>query len=236
MNPVYPLLALSSMTLMAGEVTISGLVHLDGPRPKREPITLTPESRKQYKAPPLSEVKLVGPKGGVSNVFVYIKDGLPQGKSYEAPSDAVLLNQVKSMFRPRVQGVLVGQDFIMRNSDPVIHNVRSLSDENRSFNIGQPANTPDRKKVFRDPEHPIEMRCDFHPWMRAFVFAMDHPFFAVTNEQGRFEIKDVPAGKYTLAIWHEAYGRKKQDITIKSQVKPNITFALKPQDAKNQNP
>ena len=192
------LLFISAAAAMAAD--ISGIIKLDGPRPKRTPIALTPESRKLYDKHPLSEVKLVSAKGEVQNVFVYVKKGLPTGKSFPAPKKGAQVNQKKSMFRPRVQGILIGQEVFMRNSDPVIHNVRSLSSENRPFNIGQPAGTPDRKKVFKDKEGPIELRCDFHPWMRAYLFVMEHPYFAVTDAQGRFTIKGLPAGSYTLAI------------------------------------
>ena len=87
----------------------------------------------------------------------------------------------------------------MRNSDPLVHNVRSLSLENRAFNIAQPAATPDRKKVFKKRERAITIQCDFHPWMKAFIFVMDHPYFAVTGKKGEFTLGGLPAGKYTLA-------------------------------------
>ena len=225
------ILALGS-TLWAKDLpkaqSVSGVVRFDGPRPKRTPIPLTPESRKLYDKHPLSEMKLVSAKGEVQNVFVYVKKGLPEGKSYNAPKEGALVNQKKSMFRPRVQGVFVGQEVSMRNSDPLIHNVRSLSEENRPFNIGQPAGTPDRKKVFKDKEGPIELRCDFHPWMRAYLFVMEHPYFAVTDAQGRFTIKGLPSGNYTLAIWHEAFAEQEQKITVKSGGLKDIEFEFKP--------
>ena len=225
------ILALGS-TLWAKDLpkaqSVSGVVRFDGPRPKRTPIPLTPESRKLYDKHPLSEVKLGSAKGEVQNVFVYVKKGLPEGKSYKAPKEGALVNQKKSMFRPRVQGVFVGQEVSMRNSDPLIHNVRSLSEENRPFNIGQPAGTPDRKKVFKDKEGPIELRCDFHPWMRAYLFVMEHPYFAVTDAQGHFTIKELPVGNYTLAIWHEAFGEQEQKITVKAGGLKDIEFNLKP--------
>ncbi len=222
------ILLLASPSLFGDDNSILGVVRLVGPAPKRTPIPLTPESRKLYKTAPLSEDAIVGPDGAVANVFVYVKEGLPAGKTYATPEKAGLLDQQKSMFRPRVQGVLVGQDLLMRNSDPVIHNVRSLSEENRPFNVGQPANTPDRKKVFKESEGPIEVRCDFHPWMKAFFFVMDHPFFAVSNEQGEFEIQGLPSGKYTLAIWHETFGKQEQEITVGKDDLKGVDFKFKP--------
>ena len=220
------LLLVSTATTIAADV--SGVIKLDGPQPKRPPLPLTPESRKLYDKHPLSEVKLVSTKGEVQNVFVYVKKGLPTGKSFPAPKKGALVNQKKSMFRPRVQGILIGQEVSMRNSGPVIHNVRSLSSENRPFNIGQPAGTPDRKKVFKNKEGPIELRCDFHPWMRAYLFVMEHPCFAVTDAEGRFTINGLPAGNYTLASWHEAFGEQEQKITVKVGGLKGLEFKFKP--------
>ena len=155
------------------------------------------------------------------------KKGLFQKKAAPAPKKAALLDQQRSMFRPRIQGLFVGQDFAMRNSDPIIHNVRSLSQENRPFNIAQPAGTPDRLKRFSDQEGPIELRCDYHRWMRAFIFVMKHPFFDVTDTQGRFSIKNLPPGEYTLATWHESFGENKQTLKVGGSGLNNANFTYK---------
>ena len=222
------LLFISAVAATAAD--ISGIIKLDGPQPKRPPLPLTPESRKLYEGKPYprDEVELVSAKGEIKNVFVYIQKGLPAGKTYTAPEKAALLDQQRSMFRPRVQGLFVGQDFAMRNSDPIIHNVRSLSQENRPFNIAQPAGTPDRLKRFNDKEGPIELRCDYHRWMRAFIFVMEHPFFTVTDAQGRFTIKNLPPGEYTLATWHESFGENKQTIKAGVDGLKGVTFTYKP--------
>ena len=229
----FTLLLLSAVTAIGAE--ISGVIKLDGPQPKRPPLQLTPESRKLYEGQPYprDEVELVSAKGEIKNVFVYIRKGLPAGKTYTAPKKAALLDQQRSMFRPRIQGLFVGQDFTMRNSDPIIHNVRSLSQENRPFNIAQPAGTPDRIKKFSDKEGPIELRCDYHRWMRAFIFVMEHPFFGVTDAQGRFSIKNLPPGEYVLATWHESFGENKQTIQVENSGLKNVNFTYKPKKGLN---
>ena len=229
----FSLLFLSAVTAIGAEIT--GVIKLDGPQPKRPPLPLTPESRKLYEGKPYprDEVELVSAKGGIKNVFVYIRKGLPAGKTYPAPKKPALLDQKRSMFRPRIQGLFVGQDFAMRNSDPIIHNVRSLSQENRPFNIAQPAGTPDRLKRFSDKEGPIELRCDYHRWMRAFIFVMEHPFFAVTDAQGRFTIKSLPPGEYTLATWHESFGENKQTIKTGVDGLKGVIFIYKPKRGLN---
>ena len=223
----FTLLFLSAVTAIGAD--ISGVIKLDGPQPKRPPLQLTPESRKLYEGQPYprDEVELVSAKGEIKNVFVYIRKGLPAGKTYTAPKKAALLDQQRSMFRPRIQGLFVGQDFAMRNSDPIIHNVRSLSQENRPFNIAQPAGTPDRLKRFSDQEGPIELRCDYHRWMRAFIFVMEHPFFGVTDTQGRFSIKNLPPGEYVLATWHESFGENKQTLKVGTSGLNNANFTYK---------
>jgi hypothetical protein len=227
------LLLISTAAAMAAD--ISGIIKLDGPQPKRPPLQLTPEIRKLYegRSYPRDEVELVNAKGQIQNVFVYIRKGLPAGKTYPAPKESALLDQKRSMFRPRIQGLFVDQDFAMRNSDPIIHNVRSLSQENRPFNIAQPAGTPDRLKRFSDKEGPIELRCDYHHWMRAFIFVMEHPFFAVTNSQGRFNIKNLPPGEYTLATWHESFGENKETIQVTVDGLKDANFTYKPKKGLN---
>ena len=227
------LLLVSTATVMAADV--SGVIRFDGAQPKRPPLPLTPESRKLYEGRPYprDEVELVSAKGEIQNVFVYIYKGLPTEKTYTAPKKPALLDQQRSMFRPRIQGLFVGQDFAMRNSDPIIHNVRSLSQENRPFNIAQPAGTPDRLKQFSDKEGPIELRCDYHRWMRAFIFVMEHPFFTVTDSQGRFTIKTLPPGEYTLATWHESFGKNKQIIKVGGGGLKGVTFTYKPKQKLN---
>ena len=227
------LLLVSTATAIAADV--SGVIKLDGPQPKRPPLPLTPESRKLYEGRPYprDEVEMVNEKREIQNVFVYIQKGLPAGKTYPVPKKPALLDQQRSMFRPRVQGLFVGQDFAMRNSDPIIHNVRSLSQENRPFNIAQPACTPDRLKRFSVKEGPIELRCDFHRWMRAYIFVMEHPFFAITDAKGRFHIKNLPPGEYTLATWHESFGNNKQIIKVGVDGLNSVTFAFKPKQKLN---
>jgi len=205
------------------EPVVSGVVRLAGNPPPREVIPMTPESARLYSRPPLNENLLAGKDGGLANVFVYAKRGVPR-KPYPVPEQPALIDQRKSMFRPRVQGVRVGQKVIIRNSDPYIHNTRSLSLRNRAFNIGQPPKSPDRERVFKRPEGPIRLGCDFHKWMAAWIFVLDHPFFAVTDEHGRFEIKGLPPGEYTFEAWHEELGAKRATVKVNGRAELNFVF------------
>jgi hypothetical protein len=146
-------------------------------------------------------------------VFVYVKN--PPPGEYKPPGEPAILDQQGSIFTPRVQGVRVGQELRMKNGDPFIHNVRSLSRKNRQFNIVQPQGTPERKKTFDQAEGPITLKCDFHRWMEAHLWVMDHPFYAVTNPEGEFEILDLPPGAYEISAWHEKLGEQSEKITVR---------------------
>ena len=209
------------------EPLVSGVIKFEGTPPKRKHVHMDEASRKLYDKPPRDENILISKSGEIQNVFVYIKSGL-EPKEYPIPKEYKLLDQEKSMFHPRVQGLIVGQTFKSRNSDPYIHNVRSMSRKNRPFNIGQPAKSEDRQKVFKKAEWPIQLQCDFHRWMKAFVFVMDHPFFAVSNKKGQFSIKNLPAGKYTISAWHEEFGEQEKEISVGASGEAKIDFTFKP--------
>ena len=206
---------------------ISGIVRLEGAAPERKQLTMDPASAGLYENAPLDENVLAGKNGGLANVFVYAKRGV-EPKEYPLPAGPAILDQQKSMFRPRVQGVRVDQKFIIRNSDPYLHNTRSLSLRNRAFNIGQPPKTPDRERVFTRPEGPIRLGCDFHKWMAAWIFVLDHPFYAVTDENGRFEIQGLPPGDYTFEAWHEEFGDQRRTLTITYPQTDQLDFLFSP--------
>lgn len=211
---------------------IRGVVRFDGPGPERKPIAMY-EKRGQksdcHKSHPeglLSEDLLVSEKGELANVFVYIKKGLDKDARWPVPDAPAVLDNKKCMFRPRVLGVRVGQKLQIRNTDPVLHNVRSYSRRNRAFNVGQPPASKVREKTFRRPESAIKVTCDIHNWMTGWIFAVEHPFFAVTPVNGAFTIRGLPPGEYTLAAWHEKLGEQRTRVTVgkSSEVKTGFTF------------
>ena len=209
--------------------SINGTVRFEGPAPERQPLPLDAASRQLYKGQPaLDENILISPGGGLTNVFVYVTN--PPSGDYPSPNEPAIIDQQKSMFVPRVQGLRVGQELVMKNGDPFIHNIRSLSMKNRPFNVATPANSPDRKKVFETAEGPITAKCDFHPWMTAHFWVMDHPFFAVTDRDGRFSLPKLPTGDYTLTAWHEVYGRQETRISIGTGTFKEITLTFRQED------
>ena len=97
---------------------------------------------------------------------------------------------------------------------PVTHNVRSFPVLNPAFNFGQPPQTEPRVRVFERAEREIEIQCDFHLWMHAYIFVMDHPFYCVSDDSGTFAIEGLPPGEYTLESWHEKLGKKRTTVKV----------------------
>jgi hypothetical protein len=207
-------------------VKLSGRIVYKGKPPARRPINMSKDAKcieLHGKKTVLDEDLLVDEAGGVQNVFVRISRGAPKVE-YPMPDKPARLDQQDCMFRPRVQGVRVGQKLLVANADPVTHNVRSFPSLNPAFNFGQPPATEPRERVFEKAEREIEIQCDFHLWMHAYVFVMDHPFYAVSAEDGTYTIENLPPGEYTLEAWHEKLGRQRQTLTVAGKDSADVNF------------
>lgn len=216
-------------------VKLSGRVVFDGPPPERRVINMTKDAKcivLHGGKPVLDEDLLVSDEGGVKNVFVYVRRGAPKIE-YPMPAEPAVLDQKDCMYRPRVQGLRVGQRLLVGNDDPVTHNVRSFPLRNRPFNFGQPPDTEPRERIFAAAERAIEVQCDIHPWMHAYLFVMDHPFFSVTDQSGAYTIEGLPPGEYTLAIWHEKpdnqqLARQQQTVAVGDSDLDEVNFTYPP--------
>jgi hypothetical protein len=210
-----------------GPGVITGVVTYAGTPPKPRPLPMDSDPVCAKAAPgATSEIILVSPSGGIQNVFVYVKDGLGE-RRYAVPSTPVTLDQKGCTYVPHVFGVQAGQTVLVSNSDPLIHNVHALPKNNREFNFGQPANTPPVSRVFEKPEIGLPFKCDVHGWMNAYVNVVTHPFFAVTSDDGSFEIKGLPAGTYTLELWHERLGTETLPVTVGADAPAKVSASFK---------
>jgi len=163
--------------------------------------------------PVYDESVIIGPSGGVANVFIYLKSGL-EGKKFEPPKEAVPLDQHGCLFTPRVLGMVAGQMLDVKNSDTVSHNIHPMPTNNREFNQQQSPGAPDIEHKFPRADVMIPVKCNVHSWMHAYIGVLDHPYFFVTGPDGSFELKNVPPGDYTLAFWHEKYGEGKMPVHL----------------------
>jgi hypothetical protein len=158
----------------------------------------------------IEETVVVGENGGLANVLVYIEGAPAVDGSTAEPG---LLDQIDCRYVPHVLGVQVNQPLRIRSSDPTLHNVHYNPKVNPPVNFGMNRAGQEKTVSFKAPEF-IPVRCDVHPWMNAHIGVFDNPFFAVTAGDGNFEIKNLPDGQYTLATWHERYGRLEREIEI----------------------
>ena len=224
-QPATP--AASAPTATAdGPGVIAGTITFDGTPPPRRPLPMDSDPKCVADAGAVSELVVVGPGNGLRDVFVYVKEGLGN-RSYRAPETPVILDQKGCRYVPHVFGVQVGQPVQISNSDPTLHNVNATPKDNRGFNFGQVPSTPSVPRTFDKPEIGVPFRCDVHPWMNAYGGVVPHPFFAVTKEDGSFEIKGLPAGTYTVELWHERLGTQTQSVTVDGQSPAKVTAAFK---------
>jgi hypothetical protein len=204
-----------------------GVVTLMG-KPKPEiPINMGPTCGALNPRKVTTRHFVVSPSGGLADVLVYLKNAAPA----PALSGPPLLDQVGCMFEPYVLGVVAGQRFRIRNSDPTLHNVHATPKLNREFNLGQPAHGQINDRSFPTPELFIRLKCDVHPWMFAYVNVLSHPFFAITDTNGFFRLPaGFPAGTYTVSAIHLKAGELTQEVTLGEgeQRAVNFQFAVPP--------
>lgn len=214
-------------TAAGGGGTVKGAVQLAGQAPPMAKIKMDvePHCKAHHGAnPPTAESVVTNPDGTLRNVFIYVKEGLT-GK-FQPPAEAVVIDQTGCTYIPHVMGIMVGQTFNIKNSDPLLHNIHSLAKKNKQFNIGMPTKDMEIPKKFTDEEVMVRIKCDVHPWMEAWVGVLNHPFYSVTGDGGAFELKDLPAGTYTIEAWHEKYDTQTQSVTVKAGEATEVNFTF----------
>jgi len=232
-TPPQQLQQSASATIPAADpataATLGGQVLIDGPIPAAEIIRMDgdPKCLTLTKGEERHTEYIVSNDGKtLANVFVYVKDGLPQ-RLYPVPSEPVVIDQQTCRYVPRVLGVQVGQPLEIRNSDPLLHNVRADGLINQSFDVGQPIQGMKTTKTFTTREVMIPVKCQVHAWMRAYIGVLEHPYFAVTDANGRFSIPQLPPGTYTIEAWHEKLGTQTQQVTVGAKEEKTVDFTYK---------
>ena len=207
--------------------TIKGTVKFDGQQKDRKPIRMKADKfcdEAHPDAPVLNELYVFGENNTLQNVFVHISKGL-KGNDFK-PADKQVIDQQGCVYHPHVVGVMVGQEIEILNSDSTLHNVKATAKKNSSFNEGMPVKGMKINKKMDKPEMQIELKCDVHAWMKAYLHVMEHPFFDTSDGKGQFEIKNVPAGTYELSTWHELPPFKPTQKTYTVEVKDGETATV----------
>jgi plastocyanin len=170
----------------------------------------------------IQESALVTADGSVANVFVRLEGTFPKTA---VPTQPVVIDQRACVYRPRVVGMRVGQTLQIRNDDDLLHNVHSSSAVGNSFNVGQPKAGIVYSFTPKAEEMMLPLGCDVHRWMIAYIGIVSHPYFAVSGDDGMFEIDKVPAGTYTIKTWHERFGAMVKKVTVRPGAPTPIDFS-----------
>ena len=227
-------LLLLSLGIFAAQIAsagdITGVISLKGTPPAaREltPIKDDPNCAAMYPgALPKTMFYVVGATGELADVIVSLK-GVPSQVANASVAPAVL-DQKGCLYYPQILAVQTGQKVIVKNSDPCVHNVHTKPTANPEANQVQMPGGADLTFTFDKPEPFLKFQCDVHPWMFAWVTVVDSPYFAVSDKDGKFTIKNVPPGKYTLEAAHRKLGTQTADIEVKADgVAQNFTFEVK---------
>ena len=209
-----------------GSASIAGKISFAGTAPAAEKIKVSADPYCQKEHKDGLERKVVDVKdGGLKDVFVYVKSGLTG--TYPAPTEAVELDQQGCMYKPHMVVLQVGQPLKIKNNDETLHNIHPRPAVNQEFNIGQPRKGMESTKTFDKKEVMIPVGCDVHPWMRSYISVLDNPFYAVTDEDGKFEIKGLPAGEYEIEAVHEQLKSQTGKITVKDGEKATLDLSYK---------
>jgi plastocyanin len=209
--------------------TISGRVAFEGtpPTPKTIDMSANPQCERTHRDRPVqTEDVVVNSNGTLRNVFVWVKAGLSP-RRWAVPTAPVVLDQQYCMYHPRVIGAMAGQNIQILNTDPVNHNIHPMPETNEEWNDMQSAGEGPKLRSFARQEVMVPVKCNVHPWMRAYIGVVAHPFFAVTGDDGSFTIKGLPPGTYSIQTWHEKYGTREQQVTVGSRESKSVDFSYK---------
>ncbi len=203
--------------------SVSGTVKFDGAAPKQAKIDMSQDPA--CKGTNMAET-IVAENGDLANVFVYVKDGLGD-RTFDVPTQAVTIDQQGCKYHPHVLGVMAGQTIEIKNDDPTTHNIHPTPQSNREWNESQPPQTAAIEKNFAREEIMLPVKCNQHPWMRMYINVVKNPFYAVTGADGKYEIKGLPPGDYTLAFVQEKLGEQDQKVTLAAKDSKTVDQTFK---------
>lgn len=214
--------------------TISGVISYNGTPPAPKKIDTTADPVCGQKNPNLQTDDTIVKDGKLANTFIYIKDGTVEGGkkigdySWSTPTQAAKLDQNGCHYAPHVMGVMVNQKISISNSDATQHNIHPTPKLNPEWNQTQANGAPPIEKTFGRAEVLIPVKCNQHPWMKAYVGVLKHPLFAVSAADGSYSITGVPPGKYTIVAWREGPTPEEQtfEVTVTASAPGKADFAF----------
>jgi plastocyanin len=223
--------ALLALLPAARAADIYGTITFKGTPPAEidiVPLKDDPNCGPMHKEMPTTHFYVVGPKGGFGDVVVSLKD--IHAKSTGAEAKQLVIEQKGCEYIPYVSACQTGQKVVVKNLDPVLHNVHVTPQNpgNEEENRAQMPHGSDLSFAFNAPERFLRFKCDVHPWMFAYVNVFDHPFFSVSGRDGSYRIHNVPPGHYTVVAAHRKAGSLEKTVDVRNQdVRLNFTFVAK---------
>jgi len=202
---------------------IRGTVKVEGKLPKLPPLQIAKYKEVCKDVP--NESLIVGPAQGLRYAVVTF-EGVGKGKAVEKETVHELDN-IKCRFSPHVQAASVGQFVVIKNSDPILHTAHALfTNEQPQFNVGLYPGRVTRKPLVAAGI--VKIRCEVHPWMMAYIVVTEHPYHAISDIYGEYELTDIPPGAYQLKVWHESLGTQEKRIEVKLAVTQKVDFTFTP--------
>jgi len=227
-NNINKILILSSVLTFSFAGDIHGKITFDGKAPKMKSLRMDadPVCVANNEVAPRKEWLILDENNGLKNVLVFVKES-PSGGSLEGDLNLVekhaVIDQNGCVYVPHVLGVMVGQKLDILNSDGTLHNIHALPKVNKEFNKAMPRSKKQMTVQFDKSEKPFKVKCDVHPWMGAFIGVFDHPYFAVTGDDGSYVISGLEPGDYIIEAWHEKLGSQTANVTVGDSA-ANFTF------------
>jgi hypothetical protein len=203
--------------------TIRGTVKVEGKLPKLPPLQITKYKEICKDVP--NESLIVGPRQGLRYAVLTL-EGITKGRAVERETVHELDN-VKCRFSPHVQAASVGQFVLLKNSDPILHTAHAVfANEQPQFNVGLYPGRVSRKPLVAAGV--VKIRCEVHPWMSAYIVVTEHPYHAISDIYGEYELTDVPPGVYQLKVWHESLGTQEKRVEVKPGATQQLDFTFTP--------
>lgn len=222
-TPAKPLYGpMGNEAALIGSITVNGKV----PEPLVIDMSADPVCMQLNQPRAHTDVLLTNDQG-LLNAFIYVKSGEPLNTyRFEVPESEVILEHKNCHYSPHVLGVRAGQRLSIVNSDPTVHNTHPTPRINVEWNTSHAVGSPPLVKKIDRPEQFIPFKDNQHPWEKAYVGVFDHPFFAVSDQFGNYEIRGLPMGTYKLVAWHEILGEQELEITLGAGESRRIDFTF----------
>ncbi|MGO8790198.1 MAG: carboxypeptidase regulatory-like domain-containing protein, partial [Terriglobia bacterium] len=207
---------------------VDGKISFDGAKPKQQRIMMDqdPVCVQKHAGAVFAEDGEVSGNGTLPNAFVYVKSGAEK-YTFAPPPDPVVLDQDGCMYKPHVLGIMVGQTLKIVSSDATTHNIHPMPKDNREWNMSQAPGAAPIEQKFARPEVMVPVKCNQHPWMRAWIGVTSNPFYAVSGSDGTFTIKGLPPGNYTIEAWTATFGTQDQTVTVGAKETKTVDFKFK---------